>query len=271
MRLFRRAYDLVIGDRNITGLDATFDIKKTLRTEPNSFNFTVYNLAPDTRKAFESQKDLPIRFAFGYGSDLEVLFLGKTRNVVSSRTGPDVVTEIASGDGEKARRFARVALTVAADEPAEKVLEAVATALGVGLGNLAEAKKLLAARGVGSLAKFGAAIHGNAADELTILCRSVGLEWSIQNEKLQILEKGAAVEPGKSILLSPDTGLLGSPKVDNKGVFSAESLIIPGLKPGAIIKVESEFLTGGFRISEVSYSGDTFGGDCKATLHGKRY
>ena len=50
-----------------------------------------------------------------------------------------------------------------------------------------------------------------AAEQLTELCRSAGLEWSVQSGVLQLLPRGRALQRS-AVVLSSDTGLVGSPR-----------------------------------------------------------
>jgi len=103
------------------------------------------------------------------------------------------------------------------------------------------------------------------------VCASYGLEWSVQDGALQILERGTAIDGKTVVKLTPETGLKGSPSVDSKGVLQFECLLNPLLKPGCVVVVESMFVRGGFRLTDVKHEGDTSGGDWKTTAHGKVY
>ena len=105
----------------------------------------------------------------------------------------------------------------------------------------------------------GAALRGNGARRMTDLCRSCGLEWSVQDGELQLLNIGQALSTTLAIQLDSTTGLIGSPSVDSQGALSLTCLLIPGLAPGVLLNVHSEFVKGGYRIEKIRYEGNTAG------------
>ena len=54
-------------------------------------------------------------------------------------------------------------------------------------------------------------------------------------------------------------GLIGSPEPGTKGATVCTALLQPGLVPGAPVQLQSEYVSGTFRIERVSCSGDTSG------------
>ncbi len=119
-----------------------------------------------------------------------------------------------------------------------------------------------------------AALSGNVRRMLTDFCRSAGLEWSVQDGKVQILDAGRTLSD-KAIELSPKTGLIESPSVDFKvsskterggAIVKAKALLIPELTPGKLVVFRSRSMSGGYRIEEVTYRGDSFGRDWYAEL-----
>ena len=65
--------------------------------------------------------------------------------------------------------------------------------------------------------------------------------------------------------------MIGSPTVDNKGILTVKSLIIPDLKPGAVVVVEGRRIKGNFRATKCVWSGDTAGEDWTITTEAERY
>lgn len=253
----------------ISNLDCVFKVKKNLKPEPNTCELKVFNLQQSTRKTLETAKKLVLQLEAGYPGAVAQLFFGEVRSAHSHREGADIVTEISTGDSEKELSTSRIALSVGPNVPAGTALTAIARALKVGLGNVDKAAAKLSSTGK-TLFGPGSAVYGNAAQALTDICRSADLEWSIQDGILQILDRGKALEDS-AVYLSPDTGLLGSPTIDNKGIVTVNALIQPDLRPGRKISLDSESLKGGYRIQEVEYTGDTAGAEWTAKLSVKSY
>lgn len=270
MDLFSRKSRVVIGDIEITGLDVRFSVRKTLRPEPNKAEISVWNLNETHRAAIEQKKTAPVLIEAGYKDSVSVLFLGDLRSAVSQIDGPDIVTTLTSGDGEKAIRTARVSVSVKKGTTTDQVITLCAKALGVGEGNLSKAVAALKGAGLGTLFSAGTVLHGSAARELTGICKAAGLTWSVQNGALQILPLAKTLE-GKAILLGPSTGMVGSPTVDNKGVLKVRALLIPDVFPGRKLVLDAARLKGQYRVETTTHTGDTAGEDWFVDIEAKRY
>jgi hypothetical protein len=269
--LYQRALVLTVDDIDLSGLDAAFQVTRTLKPEPNTCEVRVYNLGRALRRelATKAKAGLYVTISAGYQNRLSQLFRGDLRDAFSVREDTGWVTTISSGDGEKARRNARIRRAFPRGTKVDVVLRALAESLGVGLGNstraLMEPRKLT--HGSSEFVS-GTVVHGNSAAQLTELLRSVGMEWSIQDGELQVLDKGRALET-EAIVLSPETGLVGSPEPGHKGTVKATARLIPGLQPGARVLIESSEVRGLFRIERVDFAGDTSQDDWIANLEGK--
>lgn len=270
MKLFGHKIRVVVDTIDINGLDVSFAIKKSLKAEPNVCDLKIINLNRTHRSAIEQMKTAKVSVEAGYKEGTSVLFVGDLRTSLSVREGPDYITSLSSGDGEKAVQTARVNISVQKNTKTSDVVRQVAKALGVGDGNLDSAVARLNSSGIGDLFSEGTVITGSASREMTNICRSCGLTWSIQDGKLQLLPLRTYLD-GQAIVLSPNTGLIGSPTVDNDGVMTARALLIPDVIPGRKIVLQSERLQGQYRIEECAYSGDTAGQDWYVEVRGKRY
>ncbi len=246
-----------------------FKVKKTLKPEPNTAEVRVFNLNPDHRSALEHIKTASVMIEAGYEQGLSVLFLGDLRTAISVDDGPDIVTSLSSGDGEKAVQTAQVSVSFKKGTAnPQKVLETVAKALGVGEGNLKQALTQLSA--LDNHFSEGTVISGSAYREMNAITRSLGLTWSIQDGKLQILPLRQALD-GEAIVVSPETGMVGSPTVDSDGVLKVSMLMAPDVFPGRKLVLKSKRLQGQYRIEACEYTGDTHGQDWYISIEAKRY
>ncbi len=245
---------------DISGFDVAFNVEKNLKPEPNTCSIQVYNLAESTRKAMSGSQSLSVKLEAGYQSATTLLYLGTVRSAWSTREGADIVTHLESGDSEQQFRTARLNINNAgkgAKVPIGQFLKAIIDSLGVLPGNLSQAIPLLFDKGLNTI--NGGALAGCASRRLTDLMRSIGFSWSIQNGAIQILDINSVLNGAEAIVISAATGMLGSPTVDNKGVVSAETLIIPGLLPGVLVNFDSEFLSGAYKVQQTNISGETWG------------
>lgn len=284
-RFFKRQISLTVGDpqdpKNALGLDSfdcTFQIEKSLSEKtPNTLDLRVYNLSKDHRDALAKPKLVTVMIKAGYGEETDVktlplLFYGDVRNVFSQIDGPDWITYITSGDGEIVNREARVSQAFSSGtyykDVISKVLDQI-DAAGVKTGN---ARKSIndPAVNAGLNKKFikGTTITGGAFDQLGKLIRPCGMECSIQDLEVQILKAGSASSPD-AVLLSPMTGLIGSPQRDLDKILKARSLLNGDIKPGRMLQIDSSQFKGFYRVDKATYIGDKSGSDWFVDIEGK--
>jgi len=289
---FDRIYEVQIGETVISTLDLRFKATRTLRPKPNTCEVVIYNLAEQTRGAIAEAADSTVQIRAGYkglptgnsalaavdaalGSGGEdsaqagVVFLGDVREVRSEYMPPDWETYIEGGDGERAIRTARVNRSFAPGTSVATVLKQLAGDLRANLGNAARAAIATGSlEGAGREFLNGVTVSGNAHRELAALAASAGLELSMQDGEIQLLERGLPLQD-VSIVLTPDTGLIGSPTIGAKGVIKVRALLNADIVPGRQIEIESAVLSGRFRAERCDYSGDTRGQDWYVDIEAK--
>jgi hypothetical protein len=249
-------------------LDVSFDVFRTAKPEPNTCELEVFNLNPNNRLALEEEgKKIAISVEAGYKDQTALLFLGVARTIFTQREGADLITTLQSGDGEKEYQQSRINISIAAGATNKQALDAVIKALGLGEGNTAQLAGQLAA--TKPLFPQGTVLTGSAAQVLYWLTSSLGFEFSIQDGALQVLSIGEPLA-GTATKLTPDTGLIGSPSIDNEGVITAQALLIPEIFPGRLLTVESEFLSGNFRVETCRYTGSTFDNAWYVDIEGQK-
>ena len=90
---------------------------------------------------------------------------------------------------------------------------------------------------------------------------SINLEASIQDNELQVLEKNKP-NTNETVILSVDTGLLGSPEPLSNGVIQVRALLQSGLTPGSQVNVVSKSTNIGvgilYKVQKANYTGSTF-------------
>lgn len=266
-QLFKRTCSVIVDGLKVEGLRVQFVVKKTLTKNPNTLDLKIKNLSERTRGAMAKAK-ASIVLTAGYPGNAAVIFQGDSRTIDHVRDGDsaDWITHIQCGDGERAYQFARFTESFAPGTSIADVIRGAARALGVNTGNLEQA---LASGGFrGNLTQFahGYTAHGKASAELDKLLKTAGLSWSIQNGALQLL-KGDAPASGQAVLLSPSTGLIGSPDhgaPDKKGKPSKmliKSLLQPQIVCGGRVEVQSAAVKGQFRVEVLEHSGDNMQGE----------
>ena len=276
--LAKRSFKLQIGDVEIearTGaasLRVRFDVQRDEKPYPNQAKVEIYNLNAKNRAALAKKADIPCRIEAGYEENAQQIFFGTVRRATTSREPPDYLTIAEAGDGETELQQATIAKTFAKGTPVAAVLKAFADALGLGSGN---APQFLTAAKLanGSTLVTPLTVAGPVVEELASFCRSLGLSFSVQGGALQLLSLASPVLPGKAVLLSPSTGLIGEARIDTdketeKRLCVARSLLQPELVPGSLFTVQSEAVNGAFAVRRSRHYGDTHGQDWYVDVEG---
>lgn len=246
----------------IDKLRVQFKIEKTTDKEPNTCELTITNLAEGTR-ANLCKKPLIVRVDAGWEEDggARHLFGGDLRYGYSKRDGTDWSTILQLGDSSRAFQNARVNRSYAAGTSVLVALREAARSMGVGLPKNVEADADLQ-----RAFSAGVQLHGPAADELARLLAPYGYSFSFQDGRLQIL-KDDEVFATRALVISQDTGLLGSPEFgapskDGKPpTLTIRTLLYPQVTPGGMLSVQSESINGIFRAERVTHNGDSHGDD----------
>lgn len=291
MPRFNRTYRLVVGPAGGKGteikppLRMTFDIEKDSKEEPNYNKVRVWNLSPATRAAIVEPDAMAVLYV-GYVEEDGALLLA-AGNVVSGYTyfdGPDVVTEIEFLDGYINIRDTVVSLGYGAGVKASAICKDIAAQMGLSL--------MMDSAAPDRAWQNGFSFYGAAAAALHKIVQGTGLEWSIQNGVLQVIPRMGTTKR-QAFVLNSGSGLIGHPvrtregarekaKVkdkktgDSKTLESAkqqtdgwkvDSLLLPTLNPGDMVKLESRSVTGWFRADTVKHAGDVGGpGDMQTEI-----
>lgn len=300
--LFNRVASLVIGQAGKQGVEITelriaFSVKKGSTKTPNKCTVKVWNASPDTRSLMEVVGNVMILRA-GYSQDLGavVIFTGNVTRSLTMREGADWVTELEMEDGYLEFRDTKVSLSFAPGVTTAQILSDITRKFGLPVRPIpADIASLQYTNGF--------AFVGRLRDAMDKCCNYAGAEWSIQNREIQVIKKGGVLRK-QAYLISPDTGLIGSPQQESRtmtekaaadagitasqpGVrrvrsknkenevqemlrvdgFKVRSLLLPIVEPGGYVQLKSAGVPlSFFRVEEVSHEGDTHGSNWQTEL-----
>lgn len=261
---FGRTYKIQIGPiefeqtLDVPGFTVDFKVAKTKKKEPNTMDMIVYNLNETSRRELEEQSNMAAQISAGYAGENGTVYFGEVREVRSYKEPPDWITEISSGDGEEKTVYSRVNKSFSPGVKVRTVIEALVESLGIGRGNLADLGTKLLIEGSDSF-QSGIVVSGQASKQLDRVLRSINVTWSIQDGELTLLSPGRALNQ-EAVLLTPQTGLVGSPTVGSDGRITFASKLNSEIFPGRQIKVETSTINEYFLVEDTDTAGNSLSG-----------
>lgn len=294
--LFKRDYVLYIRKAKdnttdevieIRDLRIDIDVHKTTELEPNTAKIKIYNLARSTRDKLK-KKGGYMHLEAGYAGEMKMVFQGNIREIDHTREKTEWVTTFHSSDGLIPLQSSKCVQSFPPKTTVKDALKSMAqqmtleTALTADLADLEDIEGEL---------PDGFASAGSTAAAMTKLLEGADRVWSIQDGKLQIRKRG---EPAKGtiLLISPDSGLIGSPthvaaeqsqntsqeqklkvppptsvklpkKPNRKSVahVKAKCLMNGEIRCGTKVAIKSENINGVFMVDLVNHKGDSWGSE----------
>jgi hypothetical protein len=184
---------------------------------------------------------------------LPLIFGGDVREIWTTREGTDWVTTLTAGDGDTANTK-RVNKSFGPGTPLRFAIEQVCSELGLGLGQLPKEIASAALWDGGRQFPSGIVLSGHGFTQLTRLLTTAGYRWTVQDGEIVVVKRGSSF--GTAVLLTPKTGLVGSPTPANDGRVSATSLLQPDLVPGRQVEFRAEHVTGHYLVETAAYVGE---------------
>lgn len=280
---FLRDYRLTIGIGNQAVVipppfRIRFSVDKSDKADLNKATIKVDGLNPDKRKRLVRDPDekpakdkdgktkptsnsnsgyFPVLLEIGYQGKLETIFRGSIDEAGSVRENDgQFVTTISAMDGGEDFLRGFVATSVTSK----------AAAIDAALGTMPNTKK-------GKVGKMGditrpKVLVGNSMAVVSEML-DPGQRWFIDDERLNILG-GTEVVSSFIPVVSAETGLQNTPEADKKEV-TVMTWLNPSLKVGGLyqlVSVTAPHRNGVYKISLITYSGDTDGSDWNQRVTG---
>ena len=268
MRNFRRKIGLLIADESGDGLDlsrfrVSFVVEKSAAEEPNKATILIWNLSTTTASKLTKGEMSRIVLQAGYEDNSSVIFDGNLIAVKQYREGTDTILQVEAGDGDKAYSYAVVNASMGAGYSNADVAK-IATDQMKTQGTKGEQTEAIE-----SESKFprGRVMFGAARKFAREVAKTTDCQWSVQDGQVVFCKVKKATKGAEAFLLSPSSGLVGSPTIDKDGV-TASSCLNPQLRIYDPIQIESEFVKGTYKILTVKHSGDTHGNDWTTEIKG---
>ena len=245
-RQWLRRCSLLVGPKEGGALElgelrVAFTVKVSEQETPNSASIRVYNLSEATAGRIRKEFTRVILQA-GYQGNCSVIFDGN-------------ITKVAGSTPDDHVRACMKAFSAKGIEP--------------GYIPLLPGQKL----------PRGKVMYGMARAYMRDTARRTGTAWSFQKGKMQMVPASGYL-PGEAVVLSAGTGLIGTPKANDKGI-EIKCLFNPRLRIGGRVRLDNaggaglkagagreprDVHDGLYRILSITFSGDTRGTDWYATL-----
>lgn len=252
-------------------LHISFSLEKSDLTTHNTGKISLWNLSKEHLSVL-NQEDCAASLRAGYKDRMSLIFAGIINHTKTSLDGSDRKTEIELTDNLIELRDTYVSVSYQGKVNWKTIYDDTANKIGVVVSYSYNAEFADIDNGFSYV--------GPAQDILNKGCDCCGLSWSIQNGVLQI-KKPDDVMSREVYVLSSATGLIGIPSkiTDAKSKSGANSASakkgweVEFFLNGAIniddfVKLESDTVSGYFRVAKIKYEGDNLNGDwiCTAQL-----
>lgn len=250
----------------------TFDVSKSAdnkRNNGNSAAIEIYNLSDSQIKLIESDY-LEVTLSVGYKSTgLHVLVLGNVTETSTVKSGNDYVTQLRIGEGYTALNHEQLAKMVSPGKTVGDVLEEIRQQMpGVSRG-------AYTGTNLNNPIIFGWRLKGSPREMLMKLCEAQGLEYNLNAGVLNVSDENGLASKDTQLapVLNSHTGLIDMPfytsetgrkpkkgKKRRRGV-QFKALLNTDIVPGKIVKLESKWISGYFRVNTARFSGDFRGNE----------
>ena len=266
---------------SITDLKIAFNCVKTNESTPNTAKIDITNLSPNTRNVL-SQRNVIVRLTLGYlgfnakgelnknvvgNKGVGTVFIGNVKKakhdkkkkhdlaVTDKVENTDLITTIDVGDGDNQYRNAFLDKGYPPSTQLKTVATDLVNAMGLNVGAQFELPNKAYTQGF--------AVTGFSRDNLDQICDTNNLEWSIQDQAVQIISKTGTAKV-ETVVVNAQTGLVGSPTLTDFGV-KFRTLCDHRLLPGRAVELTSIFLNNNkaqtYKIRKVTHHGDNWNGD----------
>jgi hypothetical protein len=258
-------------------LRIAFEVSKRDGSKQNECKVKIYNLSKDSLELIRTRNAV-IQLYAGYGDVVPLIYKGIVTRVTTDYTNGDVICNIESKRNfltipqrdplapAKAAVQNYIKRTFTAQTSILDGLKVVVSDVKTILGDYATqvAADLTKVPATPARAPRALTISGPPDQALSTFCDANALDWWMEDGTLRFVPRGDASRE-QAFLLSPDSGLIGSPKamISGKSQKATGAVSLVCLLNGelrirrAVQIVGTRALTGWYLIRKVSHKGDS--------------
>jgi hypothetical protein len=232
----------------INGLRIAFEVVKQDGQPLNTCKLTVYNANLTTSQATR-REGTTLQLYAGYGDAAGLIFLGDITRSGYFKERPETRLELESGDGQAARTKS-ASLSLKGEQPVTGVLDKLAELAGLSLDTSAVDTS------VSMPSTSGITLNGQVLTQVNRVARANRFDWTIEDGRIVLTPRGAATTL-PALVVSPSTGMVGSPSPGEGGRVVVKMLLNPEVRLRRIIKLESSDYNGFYLVRRVRHAGDS--------------
>jgi len=254
MRIFNRIIRVIIGENegdsiSIDSLYIKIDVRKNISGKPNEGTVKIFNLAETTENQIQ-EKSTRIQVFAGYDDQPILIHDGDIRRVDRERSGLNRVTSIVIGGNQNkiSQAYFNKSYSgqISIKQIVEDSLESFQGLTGIDLDQIPDNENL-----------NDFSFTGKTGILLDKILNPINVQWYETDNFIRFSQANATLEP--VVLLTKNTGLIGSATVTEKGV-KFKSVMNGRITLNEKVKIESELVNGLYKVIEINYSGDNWNG-----------
>lgn len=187
-----------------------FDIVQTAYKTPNTGTIKIYNLRDETFAKIQDEFDDVVLMA-GYEKDPPIIFRGSIKFRYKYREGNDHIIMVDVADGDKDYKSTNVNFTLRKESTERQAIDMILNEMkSIRRGYVAGSK-------LNKKSIRGRVYSGPARDILTQIADNNDALWSFQNGRYVMVPVDSTL-PTEAIKVSSETGLIGAPEMNDKGI-----------------------------------------------------
>ena len=237
-----RQVSLVIGTSAGAALELNqfrlvFQVRRGDYFNPNTVDVKVYNLSREYAQMLAQAEYTQLVLKAGYPGSYGQIFSGQiSQRRIGRESQLDTYVAFTAADGDRAYNFATCVYTVPAGNAASNralagmlaAMQAAAGSQGITQGYAPSFQQDVFYR--------GRVYFGDAKDEIRDFCGSRNLLPSIQDGALTLIPDNNFI-PGNPVVLSANTGMIGTPEQTINGI-QVKCLLNPNIKIGQLVRID---------------------------------
>lgn len=247
--------------RELRGLRVAWTSKKTTSGTPSTCTIQVYNPSADSIAAMESAQSVIELWAGYSGMDpnghLDPTRLGTPQliwrgnpvpfGVKSESRPPDRILTVEASDGGALTSSGRVSISFTTQTTPAQILQEALRQTGVPTDAVSFPQT--------PVYPAGFRFSGRVVDLLSQLASTTGNQWYIRDGALVFAAGDMAA--GSVVVISSDTGMVGSPTPKSDGSVEVTILLNPAVRVGGLVQVQSLYVNGTHKVQTIEMEGDS--------------